>query len=146
MKTPAHAMMAVFFVVGFLVATTQCRPEEGRRRSFYSGSKGGGGNDTSIESSARPLPIMSNNSTAMEEEKLYVKFCIHQECTIDGKIYNECGCCELLPPYPMCFKSTELCKVWCPTCHPNCPHTPPQPPSSSPSSTPPSPPPAMPMP
>nr|XP_020191014.1 leiomodin-2-like [Aegilops tauschii subsp. strangulata] len=118
MKTPAHAMMAAVVLVGLLVATGQCRPEAaGRTRA--------------------PAPVVSGNKTvAMEEGKLYIKFCIHRECKLDDKLYEECGCCAFLFPYPKCFKTQQECQANCPACHPHCPPespapSPPPPPSPS---------------
>uniref|UniRef100_A0ACD5UR73 Uncharacterized protein n=1 Tax=Avena sativa TaxID=4498 RepID=A0ACD5UR73_AVESA len=94
----AYAMI-IMSLVGFLVATFECRLEDGGRSEHTNASTG-----------ANVV-----NSTTLGQSKLPLKFCMHSVCG-----HTLCFCCQNLPGVP-CFTKKEDCWAKCPICDPNCP-------------------------
>ncbi|KAL6597783.1 hypothetical protein ACP70R_046588 [Stipagrostis hirtigluma subsp. patula] len=56
------------------------------------------------------------NNTAVDESKLYLKFCVAYNCE-----RGTCYCCENQKPARLCYYDRNDCWAVCPTCNPECP-------------------------
>ena len=54
------------------------------------------------------------NSTSGDDNKIYLKFCIHDWC----RPFKDCFCCQM---NRLCYRLWDDCRAGCPACNPRCP-------------------------
>ena len=95
-------------------------------------SQNGGRTSNSTKISVR-APLNRSTPAPVDESKLFLQFCIEQEChnNEDGHPYwYECFCCQNMPPFPYCVTTREECRDQCPVCDPECHYDSPPPPAT----------------
>ncbi|CAL4924020.1 unnamed protein product [Urochloa decumbens] len=81
---------------------------------------------------SRQQPLESERAidattTAVDESKIYIVFCILGECNNFGHGWQNCFCCGNQYRKESCHPTMEECKANCPVCNPKCSQPPPPP-------------------
>ncbi|OEL26746.1 hypothetical protein BAE44_0012232, partial [Dichanthelium oligosanthes] len=63
------------------------------------------------------------NSTSLDEDKIYVIFCVAGKCNDFGHGWQNCYCCGDMNSNVKtdCHETMEECRANCPHCDPKCP-------------------------